>query len=498
MASRPRSRTLATQDPSKRRSLPAGYDSGLAATGGVTAPEPAAASYISTRLSQPESTLHQYDNYKEQRLYNYVMSSPSASSASSPALHPSPRHARGGSISSQSENGNFFTNLFTVNPPSSSPHSRSQSMSSSQAAGASASAGAGANRDYGAGRRLSTFFGLGNMNDAASNSGLAFTASSPSSKRSVSNSTTMSKLVLLGGAGEVGQNLNQNPMTADEFAETDFAELLGEGVPKSPLNCTPQGFRNLHDKSIELIDRLYAGYLERSRALADALAEIEAMREEREQKDQKIESLRFSVEQLANVQETIAKASEEAERTAERANAEVKKLRAENTKLQWEAKSAREVELDDADSLSSRFGVRGSSSKQASEGLAPIMRPRTKSSNSDSGFESESDSGSVFSHDLTTKGGAEMISPSIAVADEDRYETDAASVHSTGTGAGTGTGSGPLAQLRNVLRRTTTMDTRCDCGVMINRLKSENGSLVSRVRELEGCLDSCLDLVAGV
>ncbi|KAK6340613.1 hypothetical protein TWF696_008938 [Orbilia brochopaga] len=476
MAPRPRSRTLATQDPSKRRSLPAGYDSGLVATDGVTT-EPAAA-YISTRISPPASPLPAYDSYKEQRLYNYVMSSPSSSSSSSPALHPSARHARGDSISSQSDNGNFFTNLFTVNPPSH-PHSHSRSQSLSAPSQPPP-------QPTGASRRISTFFGLSNSNDAASNSGLAFTASSPSSKRSVSNSTTMSKLVLPGAAGDVVAQSNQNPMTTDEFADTDFAELLNESIPKSPLNCTPQGFRHLHDKSMELIDKIYAGYLERTRALADALAEIEALRDEREQKDQKIESLRFSVEQLANVQETIAKASEEAERAAERANAEVKKLRAENTKLQWEAKS------EDSDSL--RYGVRS----KPQEGLAPIMRPRTKSSNSDSGFESESDSGSVFSHDsaLPGKHGADVspaptYPPSIAVADEDRYEMDAASTHSVS--------SGPLAQLRNVLRRTTTVaDTRCDCGVMINRLKSENGSLVMRVRELEGCLDSCLDLVAGV
>ncbi|KAF3906059.1 hypothetical protein ABW21_db0207272 [Orbilia brochopaga] len=446
--SRPRSRTLATADSSKRRSLPVSYDS----RGGTTEP---AAAYISTRISPPPSPLPVYENYKEQRLYNYVMSG--TSSSSSPSQHTSGRHVRGDSISSQPD-GNFFTNLFTVNPPSN-PSSRPQSFTAVQ--------------QPGAGRRISTFFGLGNANDAASNSGLAFTASSPSSKRSVSNSTTLSKLVLP----------DQYPMTTDEFADLDFTALLGEQVPVSPLNCTPAGFRNLHDKSIELIDRIYASYLERTRALSDALAEIEALRDEREAKEQKIEGLKFSVEQLANVQETIAKASEEAERAAERANAEVKKLRAENIKLQWEQKSDDEV--------SSRYGGRGKV-----EGLAPVMRPRTKSSNSDSGFESESDSGSVFSHDSTlpphkTSGNESppTYPPSIAVADEDM---DTSSTSSTGTG----TGTGPLAQLRNVLRRTT--EGRCDCSVVISRLKSENGGLVERVRELEGCLDGCLDLVSGV
>ncbi|KAK6501932.1 hypothetical protein TWF481_009751 [Arthrobotrys musiformis] len=482
MNSRPRSRTFTTPDPTKRRSLPAEYDgyvSKESANGGTTEP---AAAYISTRLSPPDSPLpdHQYDAYKEQRLYNFVMST---SSSLSPASARPANHSRGNSVSSG--DGNFFTSLFTTTSPSapaspqaghSPPHSRNGSLSLPQG-------------PTSAGRKFSHFFGLG-ANDTASNSGLAF-SSAPSSHRSVSNSTTLSNLVLPERTGvNDTQGFNGNPMIRDEFAGMDFAELLNSGVPKSPLNCTPQGFHALHGQSMELIERLYAGYMERTRALADALAEIEALRDDLEQKEQKVEGLKFSCEQLANVQEALSKASEEAEKTATKANAEVKKLRAENERLEWEVKSIREIEMDDASSISSsapRYGL-GLRPKDVPQGL----RSRTKSSNSDSGFESESDSGSVFSNDGKMAGSA-ISSPGPTFTAEDEMETST-----------TNTATGPLAQLRNVLRRTTTMvdnsssSGKCDCNGTIGRLKSENNHLTVRVKELEGCLDSCLDLVGGI
>ncbi|KAK6544132.1 hypothetical protein TWF694_000840 [Orbilia ellipsospora] len=478
--SRPRSRTVvAIED--KRLSMPVEYDrrSFISNTQEGVTTEPEAA-YISTRFSPPQSPLPDHlpphlDTYKAQRLYNYVMSS----SATHTSALPSPpsgaaairgRHSRGSSISSISENGNFFTNLFTpANPSHAAAHSRNQSLVAQQSAAASSP-----------GRRISTFFGLSGGNDNASNSGLAF-SSTASSKRSVSNSTTLSNLALPESHNLVTQD--GNPMTRDDFAGVDFAELLGGGVPKSPLQCTPQGFHALHDKSMEVIERLYAGYMERTRALADALAEIEALREDMEAKEQKIEGLRFSVDQLANVQETLSKASEEAERIAERANAEAKKLRAENTRLQWETKSVRDVEMDDASSVLSVPRV------------TPLrIKERTKSSNSDSGFESESDSGSVFSHDGKMSSIQSSPAPgypaSIITIEEDKFEAEPSR-------------AGPLAQLRNVLRRTATVadshsSGKCDCAVIIGRLKNENGQLVGRVKELEGCLDSCLDLVGGI
>ncbi|KAF3083373.1 hypothetical protein TWF103_002946 [Orbilia oligospora] len=478
MTSRPRSRTF-TPDPTKRRSLPAEYDgyvSKEAASGGTTEP---AAAYISTRLSPPDTPLpdHHYDTYKEQRLYNFVMST---SSSLSPASARPANHSRGNSISS--ENGNFFTSLFTTTSPST-PASPQAGYSPSHSRNNSLIAPQG---NTSAGRKFSHFFGLGVANDTASNSGLAF-SSAPSSHRSVSNSTTLSNLVLPEQTGaNDARTFNGNPMIRDEFAGMDFAELLNAGVPKSPLNCTPQGFHALHGQSMELIERLYTGYMERTRALADALAEIEALRDDLEQKDQKIESLKFSCEQLANVQEALSKASEEAEKTATKANAEVKKLRAENERLEWEAKSIREIEMDDASSISSsapRYGL-GLRPKDVPQGL---IRSRTKSSNSDSGFESESDSGSVFSNDGKMPGST-ISSPGPTFTAEDEMET-------------TNTGTGPLAQLRNVLRRTTTIvDTsgKCDCNGTVGRLRSENNQLTVRVKELEGCLDSCLDLVGGI
>ncbi|KAK6358646.1 hypothetical protein TWF730_007969 [Orbilia blumenaviensis] len=476
--SRPRSRTFTTPDPTKRRSLPAEYDGYVSQESGNDGTTEPAAAYISTRLSPPDSPLpdHHYDNYKEQRLYNFVMST---STSLSPASARPANHSRGNSISS--ENGNFFTNLFTTTSASS-PASPQSGVAPSHSRTNSLSAPQGATS---AGRKISHFFGLGVVNDTASNSGLAF-SSAPSSHRSVSNSTTLSNLVLPERTGARGaQTLNENLMIRDEFAGTDFAELLNAGVPKSPLNCTPQGFNALHSQSMELIERLYAGYLERTRALADALAEIDALRDDLEQKDQKIESLKFSCEQLANVQEALSKASEEAEKTATKANAEVKKLRAENERLEWEAKSIREIEMDDASSISSsapKYGL-GLRPKDVPQGL---VRSRTKSSNSDSGFESESDSGSVFSNDskMAVSG---ISSPGPTFTADDEVETPS-------------TGSGPLAQLRNVLRRTATVVDagKCDCNGTIGRLRSENNQLVVRVKELEGCLDSCLDLVGSI
>ncbi|EPS44076.1 hypothetical protein H072_1950 [Dactylellina haptotyla CBS 200.50] len=476
--------------PEKRRSMPAENNGGSAAVSkiqeeGVTT-EPAAA-YISSRTSLPHPVIPEhlphFETYKEQRLYNYVMSTSSSPLPSSGAASRM-SHSRGSSISSISENGNFFTNLFT--PANSSPtaaaHSRSQSLGGPPAAATNAS------------RKFSHFFGLGSGNDNASNSGLAF-SSNASSKRSVSNSTTLSNLVLPESHNLVGHN--PNLMIRDEFADVNFAELLGGGVPKSPLQCTPQGFHALHDKSMEVIDRLYAGYMERTRALADALAEIAALRDDMEQKEQKIEGLRFSVDQLANVQETLSKASEEAEKTAEKANAEAKVLKAENSRLKWEAKMVRDVEMDDASSIVSlspqKYGV-GAKEVEALK----ISRSRTKSSNSDSGFESESDSASVFSHDGKMSSVLSSPAPtypaSIMTVEEDKYELE--------SNSGYNAGSGPLAQLRNVLRRTAAVadshSTRCDCGVVIGRLKNENGQLIGRVKELEGCLDNCLDLVGGI
>ncbi|KAF3911689.1 hypothetical protein AA313_de0203692 [Arthrobotrys entomopaga] len=473
--SRPRSRTVVTLA-DKRRSMPVDYDRSRFISntqeGLTTEPE---AAYISTRFSPPQSPLLDHlpphlDTYKAQRLYNYVMSSSATHHHTS--THPSPLSgaaAIGGRISSISENGNFFTNLFTpANAPQvAAAHSRNQSQQSAATPST--------------GRRLSTFFGLSGGNDNASNSGLAF-SSTASSKRSVSNSTTLSNLALPEHHNLVAQD--GNPMIRDDFAGVDFAELLGGGVPKSPLQCTPQGFHALHDKSMEIIERLHAGYMERTRALADALAEIEALREDMEAKEQKIEGLRFSVDQLANVQETLSKASEEAERTAEKANAEAKKLRAENTRLQWESKSIRDVEMDDASSVLSVPRI------------TPLrIKERTKSSNSDSGFESESDSASVFSHDgkmssTIQSSPAPQYPASIITIEEDKFEAEPSR-------------AGPLAQLRNVLRRTATVadshsSGKCDCGVIIGRLKNHNGQLIDRVKELEGCLDSCLDLVSGI
>ncbi|KAF3934848.1 hypothetical protein ABW19_dt0201990 [Dactylella cylindrospora] len=468
MSTRPRARTFTTAEPTKNRPAMSEGDAESVVEEGITT-EPAAA-YISTRISPPPSPLPHYDNYKEQRLYNYVMSTS--------ASHPSARHSRGQSISSIPENGNFFSGLFASSPTTPNPpalrHSRSQSLQPQGTA---------------PGRKFSNFFGLGiSRDDASSNSGLAFSSSS-SSKRSVSNSTTLSNLVQHGSAGGLDAQ-NQNPMTRDEFADVDFAQLLNNNVPVSPLNCTPQGFHGLRDVSLELIDKLYSGYMERTRLLVDALAEIEALREDLEQKDQKIEGLRFSVDQLANVQETLSKAAEEAEKTAEKANQELKKTKAENHRLQWEVKSVREAE-DDAASIRSaeKFGVK------AKKISPPQMHTRTKSSNSDSGFESDTDNGSIFSHDYTPfksieSSPAPNYPPSIMTVDEERYELESTpAVYNLG----------PLQHLRNVLKRTAAAaDGRCDCTMTINRLKHENGNLVTRVKELEGCLDSCLDLVGKI
>jgi len=301
----------------------------------------------------------------------------------------------------------------------------------------------------------------------------------------------------------------------------DFIALLE--TPTSPLNCTPAALKKLQEQSLEIIDKLYTAYLSRTRALNDALNKIESFEEDTSEKDLRIESLKFQVENLANEQETLTKAIEDAETDAEKAREETKAALAERNRLAWTAKPARKASQyrsheENRDSVDDR---RGLASPQRFPVKASPPKPRyslhqSKSSLSDSGFESGSDSGSLFSPDY-----APFTSNSSFSSKRESYVIPFSSFSSFTKGdnntfdpSSYSHYTPPASPLKPKTNRGDSVATvilsgtkesrgsfTCGCADkpgwdVVKDLRQENGQLKNRVFELEDCLGACLDVVS--
>lgn len=256
--------------------------------------------------------------------------------------------------------------------------------------------------------------------------------------------------------------------TQDQLAHLDINAALYPAGPPDPFS--PASFKNLQQQAEGLLSRLQTAYKERTTVLRDLVAEKEALSEETQGAETRAKHLKLQLdsmsEQLAEQDKAMMDIVDELarEKLARREEQEDRK------------RSVRLVEQDSPLSTSAR------------------SRPR-RSINSDSGFESEDDSSadSVFSR----RDGRHSPTMSVSSVSTDNSPDTffpREIVHSPTQ----------AARLRIPLANSKPIQQSCpnchgvragDAWPVVSVLKEENQALRSRVEELEGALDGCLDVV---
>ncbi|KAF2093897.1 hypothetical protein NA57DRAFT_80900 [Rhizodiscina lignyota] len=232
------------------------------------------------------------------------------------------------------------------------------------------------------------------------------------------------------------------------------AALLPHGTPDI---LAPSSFHDLLSTSELLLSRYQAAYRAKATALADLRAEKDAQAEELEEAETRARHLKMQLDDMA-----------------EKAKAQEEEMRALSLELLAERRRREDEEIARRKSIQM---VRGKDNRAG-------MRRGTSSSGSvsDSGFESDTDSavGSV--------GSSFNSSPTLAKQEPEYDERRSGNER-------------PLGQ-----RRMSTYDTvlktvagePAGAWAVMEGYREENRALRERVRELEGAVDGCLDMVAGL
>ena len=277
-----------------------------------------------------------------------------------------------------------------------------------------------------------------------------------------------SRFSFFGSKASLAKSNPNHSDTQDELADLDVNAALYPAGPPDPFS--PASFKNLQQQAEGVLLRLQAAYKERATVLRDMAAEKEALSEETQGAETRAKHLKMQLdsmsEQLAEQDKAMMNMVDELaqEKLARREEQEDRK------------RSVRLVEQDSPLSASAR------------------SRPR-RSLNSDSGFESEDDSSaeSIFSR----RDGRHSPTMSVSsVSTDNSPETfhPREIVHSPTQ----------AARLRIPLANTKPIQQSCtnchgvrasDAWLVVSVLKEENQALKSRVGELEGALDGCLDVV---
>lgn len=271
-------------------------------------------------------------------------------------------------------------------------------------------------------------------------------------------------------------NLSARPATtsdpSDELLNLDVSHaLLPHGVPDI---LAPSSFHDLLTASTDLLARYQSAYRAKCSAVSEIELERSAQHEELEEAETRARHLKMQLDGMAEK----AKEQEEAMRALG---------------LELLAERRRREDEDAARKMSvqavARSGPTTATTKehqhQRRRGTAASHAGSSVGSVCDSGFESDGESAPDYG---SVAGMSFHSGPTLA--GEDEYSTDAGSVR-----------RGPLPQRRlstydKVLR--TVAGEPASAWAVMEGYREENRALRDRIHELEGAVDSALDLVAGV
>lgn len=272
----------------------------------------------------------------------------------------------------------------------------------------------------------------------------------------------------------------------DEFANLDIKAALLPGGRGDPFS--PSSFKNLLQNAEGLLSRLQAAYKHRLVSFRELTAEKEAQDEELEEAQTRARHLKLQLDDMTRkiVEQDVAMMSLVDELAG------IKKLRQDEEAK----KSIRLVEVSDDGPCHHCRHTKG-------------VKKRV-SDISDSGFESESDEESIFSHAHNSQSPTTSTISSPGFASSDVFYDSNLSRSGSRRVSPVNTVTpldSPSRDRRNPAQQNLMrLDTCPNCaGVraseawsVVTTMKKENSALKQRVMNLEGTLDGCLDMVSGL
>ncbi|KAK4501006.1 hypothetical protein PRZ48_006812 [Zasmidium cellare] len=255
--------------------------------------------------------------------------------------------------------------------------------------------------------------------------------------------------------------------TQDEFVAMNINTSLFPHGPADDLS--PQAFNDLLLNATNLLQRMQAAYKEKVDYIDNIQPEIDASKEEVEEMETRSKHLKMQLEDIGRQNQEQKQVNEEL----------IIQLSQEKMKLQEAREAAKTIRL-----------VRGETEPFTSDDEAAQRRKRRSAgSASDSGFESDADTSSVFSGGLETPVSQRhpqlMLTPDMDV-------TPSKQSH------GLFSRSSTMSQQSTAFSSTKRMGSESAAWATVEQLRHENQALRMQVEEMQSSLQGVIDFVGGV
>ncbi|KAF7186990.1 hypothetical protein HII31_11599 [Pseudocercospora fuligena] len=240
--------------------------------------------------------------------------------------------------------------------------------------------------------------------------------------------------------------------------------------PADPLS--PHAFNDLLLNATNLLQRMQAAYKEKVDYIASIQPEIDAQKEEVDEARTRSEHLKMQLEDIGRKAEEQRQVNEEL----------LIQLSREKVKVQEAQEQAKTIRLVRRDTAETGFDTDSDEMHR--------RRKRNSGGNaSDSGFESDADTSSVFSSHIDTPVSAQyQQQPRLVVTLDHQSQPQVRYASSRDS---------RMSQQSTAYSATKHNDSAFTAWTTVERLRNENRDLRTQMEEMQCNLQSCIDLVSG-
>ncbi|KXT00329.1 hypothetical protein AC578_5869 [Pseudocercospora eumusae] len=258
-------------------------------------------------------------------------------------------------------------------------------------------------------------------------------------------------------------------------AEDDMLNLnINAGLfphgPADPLS--PHAFNDLLLNATHLLQRMQVAYKEKVDYIASIQPEIDAQKEEVDEARTRSEHLKMQLEDIGRQAEEQRQVNEEL----------LIQLSQEKVKVQEAQEQAKTIRLVRRDTAETEFDT-------DSDDMHCRRKRNSGGNASDSGFESDADTCSVFSSNIDTPTSAQyQQQPRLVVTLDHQSQPQVRYASSRDS---------RMSQQSTAYSATKHHDSAFTAWTTVERLRNENRELRRQMEEMQCNLQSCIDLVSG-
>ncbi|KAF2163578.1 hypothetical protein M409DRAFT_57460 [Zasmidium cellare ATCC 36951] len=255
----------------------------------------------------------------------------------------------------------------------------------------------------------------------------------------------------------------------DEFVAMNINTSLFPHGPADELS--PQAFNDLLLNATNLLQRMQAAYKEKVDYIDNVQPEIDAQKEEVEEVETRSKHLKMQLEDIGRQNQEQKQVNEEL----------IIQLAEEKMKLQEAREASKTIRLV-------RRETDGTEAGASDDEVAQRRKRRSAGSASDSGFESDADTSSVFSGGMETPVSQRhpqlMLTPDMDVTPSKHGQLFSR--------------SSTMSQQSTAFSNTNRMGPESAAWATVEQLRHENQALRMQVEEMQSSLQGVIDFVGGV